>query len=172
MTLVDIQNTLTLANVNEGKCLFQYRDCELMVKILCAIVGQFNASLNVTTDKMSGGDIYECATIMAEYTHDRIEDFILCLKNAKKGAYGKIYNRVDTQVILEFWKQYLEEKAHFMERNYQEVKNRTWDSRNEIDTMIIQSERKRESLEEKLNRERRASREEIRSLKQVIKEKL
>lgn len=169
MTIVDIQTSLTLSNVSDGKCLFQYRDKDLIIKTLCAIVGQFNASLNVTTDKMSGGDIYECAVLLSEYTHDRFEDLILCLKNVKKGLYGKIYNRVDTQVIMEFWRQYLEEKAKYVEYEYLEEKSRVWDSRTETDTLIISNERKLETEREKLKRINLAAQQEIRSLKDIIR---
>jgi hypothetical protein len=169
MTIVDIQTSLTLANVNNGKCLFQYRDKDLIIKTLCAIVGQFNASLNVTTDKMSGGDIYECAVLLSEYTHDRFEDLILCLKNVKKGLYGKIYNRVDTQVILEFWKQYLEEKSKFTEAEYKEHKSKIWESRTETDTMIIANERKLETERERLQRIALSAQKEIRGLKDMIR---
>jgi len=96
-------------------------------------------------------------------------DLILCLKNVKKGLYGKIYNRVDTQVILEFWRQYLEEKAKFNEAQYSEQKSRTWESRTEVDTMIIVSERKFESEKDKLQRVANAAKAEIRSLKEVIR---
>lgn len=170
MTIVDIQRSLTLATVNNGKCLFQYRNEELTLKTLCAIVGQFNASLNVTTEKMSGGDIYECAVMLAEYTHDRIEDFILCLKMAKRGDFGKIYNRVDTLVIIEFWQKYLEEKAKFMESDYLSAKSKTGHYRNELDSVIISAERKQESEKEKTQRLINAQKQEIRSLKDTIKQ--
>lgn len=170
MEIIDISRNLSLSTVNDGKCLFQYRDEDLTIKILCVIVAQFNNSLNVTTSKMAGGDIYECAIILSEHTHDRVEDFIMCLKNAKKGAYGKVYNRVDTQVILEFWRSYLEEKAHFLENTYLSNKSKEEHTRNETDTLLIQSQRKRESFEQQLYRQQAASRMEISSLKKVIDE--
>jgi len=169
MSIVDTQKDLTFLKTHDCKCLFHYKDNDLVLKTICAIISQFNASINVTTDRMDGGDIYECANLLMIYTHDRIEDLILCLRMAKEGKFGKIYNRVDTLVLMEFWNKYLDMKSHFFEEEYKREKNSRGNYRDEIDTMIIREERKFESEKDKLQRIANAAKAEIRSLKEVIK---
>lgn len=166
INLVKIQTNLNLDTVSNGKCMFQYRDPKIVTKMLCAIIAQFNASLNVSTTKMDAGDIYECATMLSEYTHDRFEDIILCLKMAKYGEFGKIYNRVDTLVIMDFWKQYLDRKAIHREHQYKTSKNGEY--RTEADTQLISNSRQFESALDKANRLATAQRKEIVTLKSQI----
>lgn len=117
--LVKLQNTLSISecygthgciNLRLYKVKFENGE-ELVLKMLCAVISLFNAAINVTTDRMSAASIYETATaIYSQYPLENVEDLILCLKMAKMGQFGKIYNRVDTMVILDFWGQYMQLK--------------------------------------------------------------
>lgn len=40
--------------------------------------------------------------ILEEYSLYKIDFFILCFNNAKKGKYGKAYNRIDGMIIFEW----------------------------------------------------------------------
>lgn len=166
--LIKLQNALTLDNVTQGRCLFQYKDPELVTKIICAIIAQFNASVNVSTEKMDAADIYECATLLQAYTHDRVEDIILCLRMSMQGKFGKIYNRVDTLIIMEFWNQYLDIKYQHQEYSYKAQKGS--DYRTEADTQLINNERKYESALDKAHRLAVQQRQEIVSLKTVLEQ--
>ena len=89
------------------------------LKIICAVLRLFNDSLN-TSLAMSDRQLFEYATIWAdEFPQDTVKDLVLCLKRAKAGRYGPIYNRVDGSVISTFFRAYLEEKAAWGEAQNQ-----------------------------------------------------
>lgn len=48
-----------------------------------------------------------------------IEDFKLCFNNAKKGRYGRVYDRIDGNVIFDWMNQYMSERLDvtYPERN-------------------------------------------------------
>jgi len=54
--------------------------------------------------------------ILSEFNFLRVEDFKLCFNNAKKGIYGKQYDRLDGQVIFEWLNVYSNERANESER--------------------------------------------------------
>lgn len=43
------------------------------------------------------------------------DDFKLCFKNVMKGNYGKVYNRIDGAMIMEWLDMYIEERLIFFE---------------------------------------------------------
>lgn len=45
------------------------------------------------------------------------EDFVVLFKNAKQGRYGKIYDRLDGQVVFEWVRAYVGERMAFCEEN-------------------------------------------------------
>jgi len=47
--------------------------------------------------------------LIEEYENYRMVDFAICFNNAKKSKYGKVFNRLDGAVIMEFMRQYEEE---------------------------------------------------------------
>lgn len=54
--------------------------------------------------------------IQDDYWMLKPEDFKLCFDNAKKGKYGKVYDRIDGQVILEWLHNYLLARLDFSEQ--------------------------------------------------------
>lgn len=48
--------------------------------------------------------------VQDEYWMLKPEDFKLCFNNAKKGVYGKVYDRLDGQVIFEWLDKYLKDR--------------------------------------------------------------
>ncbi len=44
--------------------------------------------------------------IIEEYPYFKMDDLKLCFKNAMKGEYGRVYNRIDGQMVLLWLKQY------------------------------------------------------------------
>lgn len=64
------------------------------------------------TDTMS--DIQVAMTvdlIIEEYPYMKTDDLKLCFKNAMKMKYGKIYNRIDGQIIMGWLKEYNKERC-------------------------------------------------------------
>jgi hypothetical protein len=51
--------------------------------------------------------------IVEDFYYLKIEDFKLCFNNAKKGRYGKVYDRIDGNVIYNWVAQYNEERTAF-----------------------------------------------------------
>ena len=63
--------------------------------------------------------------IVEEYSYFMPDDFKLCFNRAKKGKYGKVYDRIDGQVIFDWLNAYSKERiAHFDEKNMCEHNNR------------------------------------------------
>lgn len=51
--------------------------------------------------------------IVEDFYYLKIEDFKLCFNNAKKGKYGKIYDRIDGNIIYDWINQYSLERMNF-----------------------------------------------------------
>ena len=49
--------------------------------------------------------------LIEDFYYLNIEDFKLCFNNAKKGRYGKIYDRIDGMIIYEWVRMYAEERV-------------------------------------------------------------
>ena len=49
--------------------------------------------------------------IMEEYPYFKMDDLKLCFKNAMKMKYGRIYNRIDGQVIMSWLREYNKERC-------------------------------------------------------------
>lgn len=49
--------------------------------------------------------------ILEEYPYMQADDITLCFRNAMKGKYGKLYNRIDGQIILGWLREYNRERC-------------------------------------------------------------
>lgn len=58
--------------------------------------------------------------IVEDFYYFNVEDFKLCFSNAKRGKYGKIYDRIDGNVIYEWLTNYSNERigTAYPEGNY------------------------------------------------------
>lgn len=54
--------------------------------------------------------------ILQDFKHLKIEDIKLCFNNAKKGYYGKVYDRIDGQIVFEWLNKYSNERADVAEQ--------------------------------------------------------
>jgi putative ubiquitin-RnfH superfamily antitoxin RatB of RatAB toxin-antitoxin module len=115
MSLTNIQISRTFELCKVAKKVFQLEK-EESLKLTCAVIAMFNKSIKVTTDKMNGVEIYESAVMFCEkYTHESISDLMHCLKIAKTGEFGVMYNRFDTFTMFEYFRKYLDKKYSFLE---------------------------------------------------------
>lgn len=58
-----------------------------------------------------------------DYSYESVADLKICLKNARKGMYGNHYQSIDGLTVMNWFKQYLDEKAQARsKRHRQEVK--------------------------------------------------
>lgn len=80
--------------------------------------------------------------IMVHYKELTLEDIAVCLNQAKAGKYGKIYARIDGQVIMQWLKEYMQDKR---QRKHLKEVNRHMEMKVRNDTP------QKESMSEKLN---------------------
>lgn len=61
--------------------------------------------------------------ILEEYPYMQTDDLKLCFRNAMKGKYGKLYNRIDGQIIMGWLREYNRERCTVAsEQSYNEHK--------------------------------------------------
>jgi hypothetical protein len=100
-----------------------------MGKILMAEITKFQNCYNVVRP-MNPDQIAQCAYSLiqtAEEDYLSLEDVILFLEGAKQGKYGKVYDRLDQQIIFEMMEQYRDERHRtFMRfKEEQHAQNKT-----------------------------------------------
>lgn len=97
-------------------------------KIIMAEIARFQLAFNVARP-MNAQQIALCAeSIITSAAEDylSLEDLLVFFTNARRGDYGKIYERLDEQIIFQLLEQYREERHRFY-TNYQDeqhVKNK------------------------------------------------
>jgi hypothetical protein len=84
----------------------------ILTIILIDLVKFFNIGKSMN-DEQVGQTIQ---LIQDEFWMLKPEDFKLCFNNAKKGLYGKVYDRLDGQIILEWLGKYLNERMNYSEQ--------------------------------------------------------
>lgn len=77
--------------------------------------------------------------VVEDFYYLNIEDFKLCFNNAKRGVYGKIYDRIDGNVIYGWITQYAQERAFFCESI--DDRHKTSDTSERISTKIKNEDR-------------------------------
>lgn len=78
----------------------------ILVIILNDVVKFFNIGKTMGQDQM----VQTIGLIIEDFYYFNIEDFKLCFNNAKRGRYGKVYDRIDGNVIYEWLQKYWEER--------------------------------------------------------------
>jgi hypothetical protein len=99
--------------------------------LLVALSGMILHTANYfnLTKSMNDDQAIDTASLLIDtYPHETIEDFTLMFREAKKGKYGELYNRLDGQMIFKWMGLYLEEKARFREKQHQILKSGTNDT--------------------------------------------
>ena len=81
----------------------------------------FNVKNGLTEDILY--DIAEL--IMTEYKHYTMYDIGLCLKMAKLGRFGKVYERLDGGVVMDWLVQYEKQRDKTIIRNAEDEHSRT-----------------------------------------------
>jgi hypothetical protein len=127
LLLMEISSELTMPKVIGAQKFFQLKSKDklgekTLVKLTTLTLRYFCDSLMVK-DCLQDVQLLETANeIIESFPYESPKDLMLCLKKAKKGEYGEIFNRVDQAVVFGFWKQYLEEKARFLENQHLDQK--------------------------------------------------
>lgn len=142
------------------------QDKKVLLKALSALITQLRQSLNVGKN-LDTLQVYECASLLMEkYWYFRLEEFVYVFKQVKLGKYGKVYDRLDVQVISEWLHLYdISERLAELERQRQleqktaadallsneEVQRcyQKWRSGEKLDSQLRDEERQREAEEER-----------------------
>lgn len=75
--------------------------------------------------------------ILDEYPYMQADDITLCFRNAMKGKYGKLYNRIDGQIIMGWLREYNRERCTVAEeQSYNEHKAYLSDAARPTDGMF------------------------------------
>lgn len=79
----------------------------IVVILLSELVGFFNASNTMNDSQVA----ITTDLIIEEYPYFKVDDLKLVFRNAMKGRYGDIYNRLDGSVIMGWLRQYNKERC-------------------------------------------------------------
>ena len=79
----------------------------IVVILLSEVVDFFNASNTMNDSQVA----MTTDLIIEEYPYFKIDDLKLAFRNAMKGRYGEIYNRLDGSVIMRWLEQYNQERC-------------------------------------------------------------
>lgn len=93
----------------------------LMFAIVSDLVQFFNVGKTMSTNQIGSTVelLIEC------YPVYKLDDFVLCFKRAKLGQYGKLYDRIDGNIILDWFEAYIQERnTEFEQLRINEQKHR------------------------------------------------
>ena len=79
----------------------------VLVLILNDMLNFFNAGNDMNDTQVATTVDF----ILEEYPYMKTDDITLCFRNAMKGKYGKLYNRIDGQIIMGWIKAYNSERC-------------------------------------------------------------
>ena len=86
----------------------------LMVLIITDVVLFFNVGKTMTPEQIA----QTVQLILEDYEYLCVEDFKVCFNNAKKGVYGKLYDRIDGAIILEWVETYAQQREKAFIESY------------------------------------------------------
>lgn len=78
----------------------------ILVIILTDLIKFFSIGKTMGQDQL----VQTIRLIVEDFYYFNVEDFKLCFNNAKRGKYGKVYDRIDGNVIYEWLQKYSEER--------------------------------------------------------------
>lgn len=120
--MIRLQHSLKLADAVSQEHQVSYlkkhneMDLELAISSMLEMVSQqFNVKEPLNDDQL-----LDCTlTIIDEFWMLRPEEILYCFKRAKTGAYGPVYNKLDTMTIITWLRIYYDEEriAHFERKN-------------------------------------------------------
>lgn len=134
-TLEDAVNSVT-------PCLATFKKETSEMSLLAILTIMFNDLIDFFSVGKTMGQSQLVSTIqlvIEDFYYLNIEDFKLCFNNAKRGVYGKIYDRVDGNIIYDWISRYAQERACFCESIDDRYK--TSDTSERISTKIKNEDR-------------------------------
>lgn len=86
-----------------------------LIAMLNSFISDLVQSFNIGKNMNENQVIDTSRHIARKYYYLKPEDFKMCFDNAKDGVYGKQYDRLDRQVIIQWIETYCAERASFFE---------------------------------------------------------
>lgn len=131
VSLIEYQSSLTLPKAVEGLQISKLKaeSKSELVQALNNLVFNTSKSLNIT-NTLNEIQILEISMMVIEkYWFLKLDELVLIFKKAKTGEFGKMYNRLDIQIICEWIETYLksEERAVYFEKKNTEHKKKEID---------------------------------------------
>ena len=103
--IISMKDHTTIASIERETSEFQLN--ALLYFIVNYLVNFFNVGKT-----MNASQIQQTVALIREtYPYLMIEDFKICFNDAKKGLYGKLYDRIDGQIILDWLDRYDNRRA-------------------------------------------------------------
>lgn len=122
--LIKIERRITLDSaIAAKKNYLLIRDNEeSTIRAVTGIILMASSYFNVKPGMDESQAVQTASYFLESYPYETIEDLILCLKKAKSGIYGKLYNRIDGEIIFTWFRTYLDEKYERVEHIKQNEK--------------------------------------------------
>ena len=135
------ERSLTLQKAINSKPICQLIKTEGEENILKTVITLiiYNSEYFLVRNKMSDGQAIQIASLFIEhYGTESLEDLMLCLKYAKINRYGTSYNRLDGQIIFQWFQQYLDEKYQEVEKQRHQHKVEIMEKQTEVLSHVSQ----------------------------------
>lgn len=172
LALVEMQSELTIHQAITQPnqiSLLRKEDKKGLQNLMIFLLDNLAESFNVKSS-FSAIQLFECATlIIEEFWMLRPEEVLYCFKRAKTGAYGPVYNKLDTPTIMIWLRTYLdEERLQAVEKMNAEFKKQ--ENEPQIDVLAAYEKEMRHVEEHGISRIQKISKEqEEKRRHQVIK---
>jgi hypothetical protein len=131
INLIKFSSELTVTKAIEGDQLSTLRKVNEneIFKAIAIMLKELEMSLNLTT-KLSEYQVIEIPILVCQkYFYLKLDELILIFRKAKTGDYGKVFNRLDIQIICEWIEAYIvsDERTSYFEKVNTEykIKNET-----------------------------------------------
>lgn len=139
---ITLERSITIQRAIKGnnlQSLEKKHDFNTLVYAIGNIINNATEFFNGSGTAMTQNQALQTAALLIEsYPAETIEDVILCLRYAKTGKYGKVFNRIDGQIIFEWFRQYLDEKYTIVEDMHRD--NKIIESEKRINELSMVSE--------------------------------
>lgn len=92
---------------------------QLLVRLITNTCQFFNVQANMDNNQIT----MTASTIIDDYGGENVDDVVLALKMARSGAFGKLYGRLDGEIIIGWIALYLDRKYEEVEKQHHNRKH-------------------------------------------------
>lgn len=93
----------------------KYQGEDKMLAVLASLISGVADQLNIGRSLSEIQLVHAAKLIVSEYWYLTIADFKVCFRSALLGKYGKVFDRLDAMILLEWIREYMNERAHYAE---------------------------------------------------------